>query len=76
MNTGLVSIIIPVYNASNYIFDTLDSVLSQSYENIEVILFHDYSYITYSILPDVIKYLEDNNYIILPLFYESIMVNK
>lgn len=44
--------------------------------NIEVVLFHDYNYITYSILPDAIQYLEDNNYIILPLFYDSIMINK
>ena len=44
--------------------------------NIEVILFHDYDKYTYSILPDVIKYLEQNNYILLPLFYDSIMVNK
>ena len=45
-------------------------------EDIEVILFHDYNLITTSILDDVIKYLQDNNYIILPLFYESIKVNK
>lgn len=45
-------------------------------EPIEVILFHDYSYITVSILPDVINYLEDNNYILLPLFYDSIKINK
>ena len=45
-------------------------------DNIEVILFHDYSDITYSILPDAIKYLEDNNYILLPLFYDSVMINK
>ena len=45
-------------------------------ENIEVILFHDYSYITISMLPEAIKYLENNNYILLPLFYDSIKVNK
>lgn len=45
-------------------------------ENIEVILFHDYSYITISMLPKAIEYLQENNYIILPLFYESIKVNK
>ena len=45
-------------------------------DDIEVILFHDYSDITYSILPDAIKYLEDNNYILLPLFYDSVMINK
>ena len=45
-------------------------------ENIEVILFHDYNNITLSILPDAIEYLQNNGYIILPLFYESNMVNK
>ena len=45
-------------------------------ENIEVILFHDYSTITYSILSDVIDYLEENNYILLPMFYESVAINK
>ena len=45
-------------------------------ENIEVILFHDYNRITYSILPDVIDWLESKNYIILPLTYDSVKVNK
>lgn len=45
-------------------------------ENIEVVLFHDYSNITISILPKAIEYLQDNNYILLPLFYNSIKVNK
>ena len=44
--------------------------------NIEVILLHDYNGITTSILPDIIQYLKDNNYLLLPLFYESNMVNK
>lgn len=45
-------------------------------EDIEVVLFHDYSYVTLSILPQVIEYLQNNNYVILPLFYESVKVNK
>ena len=45
-------------------------------ENIEVILFHDYSNITISMLPRAIEYLEARDYILLPLFYESIKVNK
>ena len=45
-------------------------------ENIEIVLFHDYSYVTLAMLPDAIKYLKDNNYVLLPLFYESKMVNK
>lgn len=45
-------------------------------ENIEVVLLHDYSTVTLAILPDIITYLEDKGYILLPLFYESIKVNK
>lgn len=45
-------------------------------EDIEVILFHDYSSITLQILPKTIEYLQNNNYIILPLFYDSVKVNK
>lgn len=45
-------------------------------ENIEVVLFHDYSGVTLSMLPEAIEYLQSNNYIILPLFYDSVKVNK
>ena len=45
-------------------------------DSIEVILFHDYNNITYRILPDVIDWLEGRNYIILPLTYDSVKVNK
>ena len=45
-------------------------------EDIEVVLFHDYHRITTNMLPDVIKYLQDKNYILLPLFYDSVMINK
>lgn len=44
--------------------------------NIEVVLFHDYNDITLQILPEAIEYLQNKGYIILPLFYESNMVNK
>lgn len=36
-----VSIIIPVYNGSNYIREAIDSALSQTYKNIEVIVVND-----------------------------------
>ena len=45
-------------------------------EKLEVVLFHDYHKVTTAMLPEVIKYLRNNNYIILPLFYESVMINK
>ena len=43
LNTPLVSICIPTYNSSIFLQHTLNSVLSQSYENIEVILCDDAS---------------------------------
>ena len=34
-----VSVVIPVHNAENYILKTVDSVLNQTYDNVEIILF-------------------------------------
>ena len=55
--------------AWNYLMSTLG-------DKVEVILFHDYSSITSNILPDVINHLREEGYVLLPLFYESRMVNK
>ena len=43
MNTmsDLISVIIPVYNVETYLCRCVDSVLDQSYRNIEVILVDD-----------------------------------
>lgn len=40
-NFPLVSIIIPVYNAENYLHDCIESVISQSYTNLEIIIVND-----------------------------------
>lgn len=45
-------------------------------EDIEVVLLHDYSQVSLAILPEIITYLQDRNYILLPLFYDSVKVNK
>lgn len=41
MFNPLVSIVIPVYNGSNYLREAIDSALSQTYKNIEVIVIND-----------------------------------
>ena len=41
MNRPLISIIIPVYNAERYIRRCIESVLSQTYKEIQVILIND-----------------------------------
>lgn len=40
-HTPLVSIIIPIYNGSNYMIEAIDSALAQTYSNIEVIVVND-----------------------------------
>lgn len=38
-----VSVIVPVYNTEAYIYDCLDSLIKQSYKNLEIIVINDYS---------------------------------
>ena len=40
-DSPLVSIIIPVYNGSNYLKQAIDSALKQSYSNTEIIVVND-----------------------------------
>lgn len=41
MEKGFVSIIVPVYNVENYLEQCLDSLINQSYQNIEIIIIDD-----------------------------------
>lgn len=43
MNKGKLSIVVPIYNTSKYLRKCLDSVLAQTYKNLEILLVNDYS---------------------------------
>ena len=57
MMSELVSVIIPVYNSEKYLEECLNSILNQTYENIEIIVVDDGS--TDS-SPDILKKYSDN----------------
>lgn len=53
-NEPLVSVVIPVFNSENYIADTINSVLNQTYSNLEIIVVDDCSTDnSYNILLDI-----------------------
>ena len=41
MNNNLISVIMPVYNTEKYVRESIESVLSQTYKNIEIICIND-----------------------------------
>jgi len=61
MESPLISVIIPIYNVEKYISECLESVLNQTYKNVEIIAINDGS--TDNSLDIVKKYSIDNNYI-------------
>jgi len=66
MKSSLVSIIVPCYNAENYIKKTIDSVLCQTYQSFEIIIINDgskdnSSNIIRTIRDDRIHLLEQKN---------------
>lgn len=41
MNSELISVIVPVYNCEKYLSECVESILSQSYKNFEILLLND-----------------------------------
>ncbi|WP_153051547.1 glycosyltransferase family 2 protein, partial [Streptococcus suis] len=39
----LISVIVPIYNVENYLRQCLDSIISQTYQNLEILLIDDAS---------------------------------
>lgn len=65
-NEILVSVVIPCYNCEKYIYETIQSVLNQTYKNIEIIVVNDGSTdkskeIILSFKDDRIKYIYQEN---------------
>lgn len=41
MNSPLISIIVPIYNVEKYLDKCIDSIVNQTYKNLEIILVDD-----------------------------------
>ena len=63
MNNGKVAIIIPVYNASEFLIESLDSIANQTYKNVSVLITDDCSTDdSFSMIENYIKKGRHNNF--------------
>ena len=66
---GLVSVIMPIYNAEKYLADTLNSIFEQDYKDIEMVLVDDCSKDSSAKIiseyqkahPEIVYYLQEKN---------------
>lgn len=66
---GLVSVIMPIYNAEKYLADTLNSIFAQDYKNVEIVLVDDCSKDNSARIiseqlqehPEIVYYLQEKN---------------
>lgn len=65
MDKPLISVIIPVYNSSNYIAECLKSVVNQKYTNLEIIIVNDGSDDEGKTLNEITPFLEDKRIVYL-----------
>ena len=81
MNCPLVSVIIPTYNGSRFIRETIQSVLDQTYNNLEIMVVDDgstddTSLIVKSITDQRITYIQQKNAGVSPARNHGITVSK
>lgn len=57
MIEGMISVVVPVYNAEKYLKDTIQSVLNQTYQNFEIVAVNDGSK-DYSL--EILKQIDDS----------------
>ena len=70
-NTELVSIIVPVYNVEKYIKKCIESLISQNYKNIEIILVDDGSSDKSAEIIDTFAYIDSRIILTLNLYVYS-----
>lgn len=68
MKTNLISVIVPAYNIAEYLPRCLDSILNQTYSNLEVIVISDGSTDGTN---EIIKKYADNDSRIVPIYKEN-----